>query len=444
MKKQILPLLAVLAAPTLSFAKSADPLNLQTELSHPMLSLGEKQKTYLKVSITGGEAPNQEERAAINVAIVLDRSSSMSGEKIARARDAAKLAIARLQKNDTVSVISYDSVVEVLVPATKLTDKQFVYDAIDKIKSRGSTALFAGVSKGAEELRKFKNEEAINRVILLSDGQANVGPKSPLELGELATSLAKEGISVTTIGLGSGYNEDLMNKLALNSDGNHSFVETPGELAQVFDQELGELLSVVAQNITFQVELAEGVRPVRSLGRESNIVGQTVSVTFNQLYAEQNKFLLLEVETPAIEAEQDQLIAKTEVSYFDLIKNKTAKSVTQSVARYTTNKTLAEKATNREVMIAVIDFIANEKNLAAVQLRDEGKIEEAKAAFGDNSFTLREWSTRLDSPHLAKEALYNEDDAKKVDSLEWGDKRKAIQQRANFKVTQNRGYRSKD
>ena len=321
MKKQLLTTLAVLAAPALSLAKGPAPLGLQSELSHPLLPAGEKQTAYLKVSLTGGEAPTQEERAPINVAIVLDRSSSMSGEKIARARDAAKIAIARLQSNDTVSVISYDDVVEVLVPATKLTDKQFVYDAIDKITSRGSTALFAGVSKGAEELRKFKNEEAINRVILLSDGQANIGPQSPQELGELGTSLAKEGISVTTIGLGNGYNEDLMNKLALNSDGNHSFVATPGELAQVFDQELGGLLSVVAQNITLTVELAEGVRPVRTLGRQSNIVGQTVTVTFNQLYAEQNKFLLLEVEAPARDGDQDQLIANSKVSYFDLSTN---------------------------------------------------------------------------------------------------------------------------
>ncbi|MGJ8724783.1 MAG: vWA domain-containing protein [Roseibacillus sp.] len=444
MKKQLLTTLAVLTAPALSFAKGQAPLGLQSELSHPLLPSGEKQTSYLKVSVTGGEAPTLEERAPINVAIVLDRSSSMSGEKIARARDAAKIAIARLQSNDTVSVISYDNVVEVLVPATKLTDKKFVYDAIDKITSRGSTALFAGVAKGAEELRKFKNEEAINRVILLSDGQANIGPQSPQELGELGTSLAKEGISVTTIGLGNGYNEDLMNKLALNSDGNHSFVQTPGELAQVFDQELGGMLSVVAQNITLKVELAEGVRPVRSLGRTSNIVGQTVTVTFNQLYAEQDKFLLLEVETPSLEGEQDQLIANTEVSYFDLSKNETAKAATQSVARITNDKALVEKSANRDVMVAVVDFIANEKNLAAVKLRDEGKVQEAKDVLMGNSLYLKENATKWSSEELAKEATRNIDDYAKVDTAAWGEKRKAMTQRQNEKVSGNSGYRSKD
>mgnify|MGYP003380095548 CR=1 FL=1 len=74
----------------------------------------------------------------------------------------------------------------------------------------GSTPLFAGVSQGAPELRKFLDKNRVNRVILLSDGQANVGPSSPNELGRLGLSLGKEGIAVTTIGLGLGYNEDLM------------------------------------------------------------------------------------------------------------------------------------------------------------------------------------------------------------------------------------------
>lgn len=445
MNIRILKILAALAVPALSLARGESPLSFQTELSHPLLPTGQKQTAYLKVSVTGGKAPTLEERAPINVAIVLDRSGSMSGTKIARARDAAKLAISRLQENDTVSIISYDNVVEVLVPSTKLTDKEFVYNAIDKISARGNTALFAGVSKGAEELRKFKNKEAINRIILLSDGRANSGPSTPQELGDLATSLSKENISVTTIGLGSGYNEDLMDKLALNSDGNHSFVETPDELAKVFDQELGSLLSVVAQDLTFTVELAEGIRPVRSLGLESNISGQSVSVSFNQLYAEQNKFLLLEIETPTLETEQDQLIAKAEVTYFDLSNNKTTKAHSQSVARYSKDQAIVKKSRNREVMITAVDFIANEKNLAAIKLRDEGKIEEAKTALYDNQTYLNENAKIWDSSELAEEAVLNWNDAHTVENnSKWGLKRKAMRQRGNSKVSGNEAYRSKD
>lgn len=82
----------------------------------------------------------------------------------------------------------------------------------------GGTALYAGVAQGASELREFLDPHRVNRIILLSDGQANKGPSSPSELGNLGAALISEGISVTTIGIGLGYNEDLMTQLAPRSD----------------------------------------------------------------------------------------------------------------------------------------------------------------------------------------------------------------------------------
>ena len=113
----------------------------------------------------------------------------------------------------------------------------------------------------------------MNRVILLSDGQANVGPKSATELGELGMSLGKEGISVTTIGLGAGYNEDLMANLAGYSDGNHAFVENAEDLVRIFNYEFGDVLSVVAQDLVIRIQLMDGVRPMRLLGRDGEILG---------------------------------------------------------------------------------------------------------------------------------------------------------------------------
>ena len=99
------------------------------------------------------------------------------------------------------------------MPATKVSDKKTIFRAIRQIRADGSTALFGGVSKGAKEIRKFLSHKRVNRMVLLSDGLANVGPQSPSELGDLGSSLIEDGISVTTIGLGLGYNEDLMTKL---------------------------------------------------------------------------------------------------------------------------------------------------------------------------------------------------------------------------------------
>ncbi len=256
----------------------ADQLKLNVALGHAVLKADQKQTDYLRVALRGFKLRNERERTPVNVAIVIDRSGSMQGEKIRKAKEAAIMAVRRLTSRDIASVITYSDTAHVLVPATKLTNKEPVIAALRGLQAGGSTALFAGVSIGAGELRKFLDRKRVNRIILLSDGIANVGPSSPAELSDLGASLIKESISVTTIGLGSGYNEDLMSKLAQKSDGNHYFAENATDLARVFNGELGDVLSVVAQEVLIKIQCAEGIRPVRVLGRDANITGQLVTV----------------------------------------------------------------------------------------------------------------------------------------------------------------------
>ena len=241
---------------------NASQVKLDVSLANPVLIAGKKQTTYLKVGLTGFEMSGKAKRTPANIAIVIDRSGSMQGDKIKQARNAALAAVSRLNANDIVSIIAYDDTVSVLVPATKASDRATINAGIKKIKADGSTALFAGVSKGAEEVRKFLSRDRVNRVILLSDGLANVGPNTPGALGDLGASLAKDGISVTTLGLGTGYNEDLMTQLAQKSDGNHSFVECSSDLVKIFNCEFGDVLSVVAQEVSITIKCRDGIRPV--------------------------------------------------------------------------------------------------------------------------------------------------------------------------------------
>jgi Ca-activated chloride channel family protein len=188
MKSWITPLLLLAPLPALA----GPQLTLRAEVGTPVVLSGGSRTAYLKVGLTGFELPDSKARAPVNLAIVLDRSSSMSGEKIQRAKEAAIMVVDRLRDDDIVAVISYDSVVEVLVPATRASEREHIRNKIRALDARGMTALFAGVSKGAQELRKFLSGDHVNRVILLSDGQANVGPASPNELGHLGMTLAKE------------------------------------------------------------------------------------------------------------------------------------------------------------------------------------------------------------------------------------------------------------
>lgn len=375
-------------------------VRVSVDLAHPKLPSGKPHTTYLKVSLTGLAAPREAgpNRAPANVAIVLDRSGSMSGDKIQHAREAAIAAIERLGGDDIVSVIAFDDAVTTVVPATKLKSREEVIAAIRQIQVGGRTALFAGLSKGAEELRKFKSPQMVSRMVLLSDGQANVGPSSADELGRYGVSLAKESISVTTIGLGLNYNEQLMAQLAQHSDGNHVFINKPAELAAVFTEEFGDILSVVAQELRVKITCPEGVRPVRVLGREASIRGGVVEVTMNQLREGQEKYALLEVEVPA--GIREQLIGDIEVTYRENSDATPRVVASRSTAGRAANDAEVDKATATPILVEVAKQIGVEKQMIAVKLSEEGKVKEAEKIFLDNARTLQSQAQLWGAPDL--------------------------------------------
>ena len=361
----------------LMFSLQAEQIKLEMSTPHPVIKANRKNTVFVKVALTGFEMKNSK-RPPVNVAIVLDKSGSMAGDKMRKAKMAAINAVNRLQANDIISIIAYDNGVQVLVPATKVSDKEAIIKQIQSLDAQGGTALFSGVSKGAAEVRKFIKKESVNRVILLSDGQANQGPSSPAELGELGVSLIKENISVSTIGLGNGYNDDLMIRLASKSDGNHIFAETPQQLIAAFNRELGDVLSVVAQEIVININCAPGVRPVRVLGREAEIQEQKVLVHMNQINSKQEKFIILEVEIPSADSGSTQKIASTSVSYSNM-QTKVSHSLSSQLAvRFSKDQKLIDKSLDQNTMIACISLQATLRNGQAMKLRDQGKVQEAQ------------------------------------------------------------------
>ena len=414
----------------------ADTITLTAETDRPVALAGQVQTVYLRIGLTGCPAEILKERAPVNVAIVIDKSGSMSGEKIEKAKEAAILALHRLKSSDIVSVVLYDSEVEVLVPATKMTNRDDVIRKIRRISAGGSTALYAGVQNGAGEVRKFLSRNHVNRIVLLSDGLANIGPDNPSALGQLGANLVDEGMSVTTIGLGLGYNEDLMTQLAYKSDGGHYFAETADELASVFDQEFGRALSVVAQEVTIEIICGEGMRPVRLLGREGAIKGRSVFMDIQNIYSEHEKYAILEVEIPAQPDKKLRQLADVRVRYHDMKANATRKSGGACHIRFSDSKTTVEDSLNKRVLADAVEQIAIENNQRALALRDQGDIAKAKQVLYDNAGYLRSNAESLDSDKLAGYAGENQEDAENLEGRSWIGRRKAMRESQSSRQTQ--------
>ena len=422
-KTSIVLVLTLLSAGVLT----AQVVGLDVSVSTPWLLAGERHITHLKVSLTGFDMGSNQDRAPVNVAIVLDRSGSMNGEKIDRAKEAARMAVGLLDERDIVSVVAYSDTVSVLVPATRATDRRFIQERIASIYADGSTALFAGVSKGADELFKFFDSNRVNRVILLSDGLANVGPESPAALGELGASLRKTGISVTTIGLGLGYNEDLMARLAERSDGNHAFVENSRDLSRIFEYEFGDILSVVAQDVDIEIRCGSGIRPVRVLGRDAEIIGDRVITSINQLYSNQEKYVVLEVEVDSHRAGERINLAEVLLRYNNMASRKTDSLSGGADLNFTERQAEVDDNVNAPAMVSAVMQIAAERSEEAIQLRDKGLVEEAQATLQANSAFLQENAAALDSEELAGYGMSMAEEAEAIESEEeWQATRKRM------------------
>jgi Ca-activated chloride channel family protein len=392
---------SLLVALSVAPAQLAPPaISLDVGLARSMLPAGQRTTAHLRVSLIGQALPPANARAPVNVCLAIDRSGSMQGEKIARAREGAIAALRRLDGGDLVSVVAYDDVVQVLVPATAAGNRAGIAAGIRTLQPGGSTALFAGVVKCAAEVRKHLDRDRVNRIVLLSDGMANVGPSSPAELGALGSQLMEEGISVSTVGLGTGYNEDLMTELALRSDGGHAFVEHPADLARFLDEELAAATEVVAREVEVRIRCAAGVRPVRVLGRRADIVGDTVTVPFAKIYARRQHYFVVELEVDPGLAGSKRRLGEVEASFYDLISRHLSRRTGTILAGFTPRAAEVEASTDRRIM-AELGMIEDNANTArAAELLNQGDVQAAEQVLQQNAAQLAETARQTQDGRL--------------------------------------------
>jgi Ca-activated chloride channel family protein len=365
----------------------------------------------------------------------------MKGQRLARAKEAAAMALDRLGLDDVISVVAYNHKVDVLVPATHARNHSHLKLPIERLTASGRTALYAGVKEGGRQVREFSDLRRVSRVILLSDGLANVGPSKPSELAELGAKLAQDGISVTTIGLGLQYNEDLMAKLALASDGNHAFARTPDDLVRIFDSEFGDVLSVVAQDVIIHIDFLPGFQPRRVFGRQAKISGSRISLKLNQLYASQEKYVIVELERQSIASRSAHTvgsapIAAISVDYMGMEKSTRVRIERSVSARYTRSPEVAKESINKHVMAQVVTQIATLRSEKAVLLRDKGDIAGARALLEKNAIYLGRKAAEYKAPALKDMERKSREAAKGMSGSAWAGTRKAMRARQHHKKVQ--------
>jgi len=290
-------------------------------MGHAKVLTNPRGETFLMLEARANQSDKPKAQGQVNLSIVIDRSGSMKGTRLRNAINAAIGAVERLHDGDMVSVVTFDTRTEVVVPASVIgsASRNTIVSAISGISLGGDTCISCGIETGMAEMSAAGGTR-INRMIVLSDGDANHGLKDVPGFRSLAQRARDRGIGISTVGVDVDYNEKILSAIAIESNGKHYFVENDDALARVFEGEAEALTQAVASGAEVDIDLAPGVELDRVFDRTFRRSGNRVSVPLGTFSAGDVKTVLMKVRFAA-GTPQEMAIASVDMHYRDLVKD---------------------------------------------------------------------------------------------------------------------------
>jgi Ca-activated chloride channel family protein len=231
----------------------------------PLPASGSPQIAYLFIE---AQAAAKSEAVPLNFCLVLDRSGSMQGAKLAAMKEATKRLIDTLTPQDVVSIVLFDDQTEVLLPATQAADKEALKALIDGVEEAGGTAISGGLLAGQAELRKNAAPDRVAALLLLTDGQTWGDDE---RCRAVAKELAQEGVRMTALGLGAEWNEKLLDELAEATGGSSDYIADPAQITSFFQRAVRAAQGTVAQDARLLLRLARDATP-RAVHRVTPVI----------------------------------------------------------------------------------------------------------------------------------------------------------------------------
>ncbi len=325
-------------------------LSLTGRLSHPYLSPGTSD-VFATLEVSAVDVAGAR-RAPVNLAVVIDRSGSMSGAKIDHARRAAARLVDLLDEHDRLSVVHYGSDVSAMggvfaTPENKVRLKRYIANIVDQ----GGTNIGEGLAAGQAHINRARSDFRVNRLLLLSDGQPTVGITSPNGLANIVRRIRDSGVSVTSLGVGADFNEDLMQRLADVGGGSYGFISDSSAMATLFERDLQQAGTMVARTASLSFTLPPGVGFVEVYGRPVHRVGDTVTITLPDFSARQVEKLVVHLSaTPGTHAGAFD-VAGFQLAYTDLLVDRAADARLSLSAMVTDDTTLARARRDKTAVV---------------------------------------------------------------------------------------------
>jgi Ca-activated chloride channel family protein len=353
-------------------------LKMTAKLSRKYIPTERVNTLHLLIDLEAAQKEAREGRLPLNLGFVIDRSGSMGGDKIEYTKQAVQYAINHFTPSDIASLTVFDNEVQVLYPAREVEFKDEFKGVVSRVFPGGSTNLSGGLVKGYREVAKNVKPEQVNRVLLLTDGLANVGITDPEKLCAKAAGMKKAGVTVTTLGVGDDFDEDLLTKMAEQSGGNYYFIDSTDHIPQIFAQELQSLLSVAAQDVKVSFRYGDVVR-VTKVWNYMPSGDSTIEIGLPDLFSADHKIIIMELEVTAAAAGPVPL-GNVSVSYDDAGAKLEFVSFGMDLqVDATRNPELLELPEEPEVMMQVELNKTAEAREEAIRLADEGDFQQASS-----------------------------------------------------------------
>ena len=347
------------------------------KLDHVVLAVDGEHEVHAMVEIVAPGLERTDAREPLRLALVVDRSGSMAGRKLEVAKRCASWLVSRLDPRDELALVDYDDEVRLLAPLSPPGAGH--RSAIGRIHAGGSTNLSGGWLKGVEALGRT-NGAGPRKVLLLSDGLANVGITEPGVLTALAANVGKEGIGTTTIGIGEGFDEELMTALAEAGGGYAHFAETPDAAPAIFAQELDGLTSIVAQNVSLEIRPGPEVEVLEILNDRPLVpVPGGVQVELGDAYAGERRRVVFALHMPHLAALGPVSVAEAVLRYVSVGDEIAQHELTIPIVANAVSADEAARAVpDSEVREEVLVLRAARAREDAMKLADAGDVQAAQ------------------------------------------------------------------
>ncbi|HVU17139.1 MAG TPA: VWA domain-containing protein [Candidatus Didemnitutus sp.] len=395
--------LGFMRIPFLTLILAALPAGLAGADTAPSLTVATNRDLYLegvpnrvyleaRVSVPPEDAATPP--APLNIAYVLDRSGGLAGEPIQSLRRAMSVALNTLGASDTVSLVLFGSQVDTLVESRHRDQLGDLDQLLAHIEPAGGSALYDALNQGAAQLRRSAGPGVISHLVLVTAGKPTKGPTEPGDFAKLAALFNREGITLSTIGVGPDFNEDLLAGLARAGGGRFRFASQPARLAEALQAETTLQRSIAARDAVLTFEFNHDCTEVKSYGwAPTTVVGTTVAVTLSQLPAGHEISVLASAQTPDGSIRCN--VATVRLRWLDNVEGKPRETAVPVTVILDRSSDMVHRSINPAVIHATVTAVISDAMQKAIEQIDRGEFRRAER-------TLR--SARADALSLNADA----------------------------------------